>query len=145
VIVVLDANALASGLVAKEGGTIASIIEAWRAGRFEVALSDHIYDELVRALAEPYFTSRVPALAIARYLSFVAERGVFTPVRTTVQGVATHPEDDLVLSAALSAAADYLVTGDVRFRQRVPSYQGVRLLSPREFLAVLAAEADEET
>src|SRR5688572_32191315 len=30
-----------------EGGTIASIIEAWRQDRFEVALSEHIYDEAI--------------------------------------------------------------------------------------------------
>jgi predicted nucleic acid-binding protein len=53
--------------------------------------------------------------------------------------VATHPEDDLVLATAVSAHADYLVTGD-RKLQRLGSYQGVRILSPREFLAVLAPE-----
>jgi predicted nucleic acid-binding protein len=55
----------------------------------------------------------------------------------TVAGVATHPEDDLVLATALSAGADYLVTGDRRFRTRVPHYQGVTLVSPAEFLAII--------
>jgi predicted nucleic acid-binding protein len=55
----------------------------------------------------------------------------------TVNGVATHPEDDLVLSTALSGKADYLVTGDKRFVARVATYQGVRLISPRDFLTLL--------
>jgi predicted nucleic acid-binding protein len=54
-----------------------------------------------------------------------------------VSGVATHPEDDLVLATAVSAGADYLVTGDIRFRTRVPSYQGISLVSPSEFLAII--------
>ncbi len=38
-IVVLDTNVLASGLVAREGGTIAAVVESWRDGRFEIAAS----------------------------------------------------------------------------------------------------------
>ena len=133
----LDANFLASGLIAQPGGTIASLVEAWRAGRFDVALSQHIYDELARTLAEAYFTSRVPVDVIANYLTFVAQQSTFYRITVTVSGVATHPEDDLVLATALSAGADYLVTGDRRFRTRVPSYRGVTLVSPAEFLAIL--------
>src|SRR3712207_161245 len=94
----LDANMMASGLIAREGGTIALILEAWRAGRFEVALSDHLQDELVRTLAQPYFTDRVPREVIASYLTFVATHATFVPITATVTGVATHPEDDLVLA-----------------------------------------------
>jgi predicted nucleic acid-binding protein len=57
---------------------------------------------------------------------------------TTVAGVAPHPEDDLVLAAAVTAEADFLVTGDKRFLA-VGSYAGVTILSPRAFLDVLEA------
>lgn len=142
-IATLDTNLLASGLIASEGGTIASIVAMWRAGQFEVALSQHIYDELVGALTQPYFTSRVPADAIARYLTFVMEHAAFSSITVQVVGVATHPEDDLVLATALSAGAEYLVTGDIRFRNRVPDYQSVRLVSPAEFLAIIVAPPDD--
>ena len=134
-----DANFLTSGLIAQPGGTIDAILEAWRVGRFNVALSQHIYDELTRTLAEPYFANRVPAYAIANYLAFVVQQSTFYPIIVTVAGVATHPEDDLVLATALSAGAAYLVTGDRRFRSRVPRYQGVTLVSSAEFLAVIGA------
>ena len=133
----LDANFLVSGLIAQPGGTIASIIDAWRAGRFEVALSQHIYDELERTLAEPYFANRVPSDAIADYLVFVAQHAALVSITVTVSGVATHPEDDLVLATAVSAGADYLVTGDRRLRARVSHFRGVTLVSPAEFLAIL--------
>jgi predicted nucleic acid-binding protein len=68
---------------------------------------------------------------------------VFYPVITVVVGVATHPEDDLVLAAAVSAGATYFVTGDRRFRLRVPGFQGVQLVSPTEFVAILDAAPNE--
>jgi uncharacterized protein len=140
VIATFDANLLASGLVAAEGGTIASIIDGWRLGRFEVALSQHIFDEFVRALAQPYFTGRVPSGVIATYIAFVSRHATFYALTVTISGVATHPEDDLVLASALSAGADYLVTGDRRLRSRVPAYQGTRVVSPAEFLAIISAD-----
>jgi predicted nucleic acid-binding protein len=59
----------------------------------------------------------------------------------SVQGVATHPEDDPILATALSAGADYLVTGDRRLRDRVPLFRGIPLISPSEFRDVLSREA----
>ena len=50
-----------------------------------------------------------------------------------VSGVASHWQDDLILAAAVSGNADYLVTGDAEFR-RVGEYQGVKLRTPAEFL-----------
>ena len=56
-----------------------------------------------------------------------------------VHGVATHPEDDLILATAVSAKADYLVTGDKKLRE-LGSYQGVSIVSPREFLDILESQ-----
>jgi predicted nucleic acid-binding protein len=60
----------------------------------------------------------------------------FTAITSPVSGVATHPEDDLILAAAVSAQADYLVTGDARL-QALGSYQGVKIVTPREFVQIL--------
>jgi predicted nucleic acid-binding protein len=51
------------------------------------------------------------------------------------------PEDDPILATALSAHVDYLVTGDQRLRDRVPSFQGIPLVSPAAFLDVLNRES----
>lgn len=61
---------------------------------------------------------------------------VQTPITVEVRGVATHPEDDLILATALSAGAQYLATGDLKV-QRLGTYQGVRLLSPRALVEEL--------
>jgi predicted nucleic acid-binding protein len=136
VIVVLDANTLASMAVARLGGTLAAILASWRAGLFSVVISQHIDNELTRALGDPYFTARLSAADVAGYLRFVRTTASFTPLTVTVQGIATHPEDDLVLSTAVSAQAGHLVTGD-RQLQRLGTYRGVQILSTRDFLSLL--------
>jgi predicted nucleic acid-binding protein len=60
-----------------------------------------------------------------------------------VSGVATHREDDQILAAAVSARAEYLVTGDKQLQQ-LGIYQGVRVISPRAFLDLLEATGDNK-
>jgi uncharacterized protein len=145
VIVVLDANTLAPMAVAPTGGVLATILDAWRQGRFVVILSDHLLEEAERTLANRYFSARLAPEDVRVYMGFVRTAGRRIEVTVEVVGVATHPEDDLVLATAVSAGAEYLVTGDVRFRTRVPAYRGVRLVSPAEFLDVLRRDADDAT
>jgi predicted nucleic acid-binding protein len=47
--------------------------------------------------------------------------------------------DDVVLATAVSAHADYLVTGDTGLLH-VGNYEGVQILSPRAFLDLLCDE-----
>lgn len=68
------------------------------------------------------------------------QEAVLTPITRQVQGVATHPEDDLILAAAVSARADYLVTGDDQL-QKLGGFEGVKIVSPREFLRLLDDES----
>ena len=50
--------------------------------------------------------------------------------------VTSDPEDDSVLATARLGRVKYLVTGDHGLLRR-DSYQGVRIISPRDFLALL--------
>lgn len=135
--VVLDANTLASGAVAPAGGVLATIIDLWLAGAFTVVLSHHILSELDRALRTRYFTQRLSAADITAYVQLVRTLAVFvTPVKD-VHGVATHPEDDVVLATAVSARADVLVTGDAGL-QNLERYRDVSILSPRAFVRLLS-------
>ena len=53
-----------------------------------------------------------------------------------VHGIATTPEDDLILATAVSGNATHLVTGD-RQLQNVGEYRGIKVLRAREFLSRL--------
>jgi predicted nucleic acid-binding protein len=73
--------------------------------------------------------SALPTVAL-QDLAMQVEISIF------VEGAATHPEDDLTLATAVSAAADILVTGDRQLR-KLGSFQGVTILSPAEFIRLL--------
>lgn len=56
----------------------------------------------------------------------------------SIPGTTSRPEDDLVLATAVSAKANYLVTGDEPLLKKVgSSYQGVKLVTPKEFVQIL--------
>lgn len=99
-------------------------------------VSAEIVAELLKTFASPYFRRQLTQAQIEAARLLLEEEATATSLSALVSGVATHPEDDLVLAAAVSAQVDYLVTGD-RQLLRLGSFRGVRLLSPREFLDVL--------
>ena len=143
-IVLIDATTLASMAIALPGGTLAAILAAWRQGLFLVVVSDHLLAELRRTLSNPYFSARLSPYDVQVYLEFIQDVARHTEITVQVSGVATHPEDDLILATALSGRVEYLVTSDRRFRIRVSSYQGVQLLSPAEFLRLLSSGSQRQ-
>jgi len=137
---VVDANVLVSGFVRRNPASAAvRVIDAWRAGLFTLALSDDIIAEVERTLREPYFSLRLAPKRIADDLALLRSEAIRTTATAQVHGVATHPEDDLVLAAAVSARADYLVTGDTKLLV-LGTYQDVRIVGPRAFLDALERE-----
>lgn len=137
----LDTNVLLSGIVGvqRQSSTPGAIVRAWRAQEFELVASNHIIAEVARNLSQhPYFASRLNPTEVAANLASLLTDATQTAITVVVSGVATHPEDDLVLAAAVSAGVDYLVTGD-RQLQVLGSYQGVTILDPRSFLVIVGA------
>ena len=136
---VLDTNVLASGIVGyrNPGSVPGQLLRAWRQSRFELIVSEPILTELSRTLAKPYFRRRLTAQQLRRTHRLLRRRTVPVRITTVVTGVATHPEDDLILSTALSAQAGYLVTGDHQLRS-LGSHGDTTILNPREFLDMLA-------
>jgi putative PIN family toxin of toxin-antitoxin system len=139
--VVLDTNVIASGIVGfrNSGSAPAQILHAWQAGYFLLATSEHILTELSRTLSTAYFQQRLSAQDVAQALQLLHADTTLVAITTPVQGVATQPEDDLVVATALSGGAAYLVTGD-RQLLRLNTYQGITILNPRAFLGLLASQ-----
>jgi uncharacterized protein len=136
---VLDTNVLASGLTI--GGSVpARLLRLAQAGAFEVVLSEPIMTELARTLEKPYFRKHWSADQVVAALELLRRTVTITPLTAPIQGIATHPEDDLVIATAMSGNAAFLVTGDAKL-QRLGSYEAVIILSPRDFLDLLLAQA----
>lgn len=136
----LDTNVLASGLASFKhpNRKPAQLLHAWRAGLFELCISEHVLIELKGTLNKPYFKSKLTSEDIEEAIVLLSEECTLTKATTTVKGVATHPEDDLVISAAVSGKVDYLVTGDRPLLRKVgKAYKGVKLVTPNDFLEEL--------
>jgi putative PIN family toxin of toxin-antitoxin system len=65
----------------------------------------------------------------AKLISEVAQ--LVTPT-SLVSGVCRDPDDDQILSCALSAKADYLVTGDIDLLE-LKEFRGIKILNPGAF------------
>lgn len=133
----LDTNVLASGitgLTQKSKTASPLVMHRWNLRAFELLTSEFVLAELEDVLRRPYFARLMSMSDRERVLDTLRTDAVIvTPDTVVVIGIATHWQDDLVLSAAVSGNADYLVTGDADFR-RVGEYQGVKLRTPAEFL-----------
>jgi uncharacterized protein len=132
---VFDTKVLASGFVSR-AGIPGQLLRLWTYRLFELVLSEHILTELGQTFSKPYFQKYLSAGQIEADLALLRREATITPITTTVEGVATHPEDDLVLATAVSGKCEYLVSGDKKL-QALCSYQGVTILSPRAFLDLL--------
>jgi putative PIN family toxin of toxin-antitoxin system len=135
---VLDTNTIASGAARFRDGTSppVMILQAWILGRFEMLISEALLKEVISTLSKPYFVMHVDPEVHVATLAALRDEATVVALTAVVSGVATHSEDDLVLATAVSAAADYLVTGD-RQLQKLGQYLGVAIISPRDFLTRL--------
>jgi uncharacterized protein len=140
--VVLDTNILASGAISSTG-TVSAILDAWRSGQFKVLVPVPILDELERTFQKPYFRRYLTEKQSSHFLKLLRKRAAVFPITAPVQGIATHPEDDLILATDVSGHADYLVTGDSKL-ERLGTYRSVTILSPRRFVETLMQEGSND-
>src|SRR4051794_29906759 len=139
--VTLDTNALASGALERPGA-IAQILHYWRRGHLVLVISGHILEELERTLSKPYFANRIADSDRRLFLSLLREYAMVVEIAGPVPTVVSEQGDNLVLATALGGAAPYIVTGD-RELQELAEFEGIRIVSPRDFLTLLTAEETE--
>jgi putative PIN family toxin of toxin-antitoxin system len=140
---VLDANILGPGLMMGRGAP-SDVVKLWRAGRFDLIVSEHLLGELTRTLMKPYWQTRFTAERIDGAIELAHTEARLADPLPVVRGVATHWQDDRVIATALAGSANYLVTGDKELL-RLKSYRTVRIVAPLEFLEFLRAEDEAGT
>ena len=134
-LVILDTNVLLSGLHAQSGPP-ASILDAWRMGRFGLVTSSEQIEEFRRAARYPKLLAYLPRSAVGRMINELRAAEVVLE-RLRRAGEAPDPGDDYLLAMSIAAGADYLVTGD-KALIAVRRVGHARIISPRRFAAMLA-------
>lgn len=144
--VLLDTNVLAIGAAEHHlrlDRPPAVIWLRWQAKEFDIIVSEHLMEELKQTLNTAWFRERLTQDLLFFLPVDVRKQAIFVDVIHEVHGVASHWQDDLVLAAAVSGDADFLVTRDKEFR-RVGEYRGVKIRTPSEFLSELDAATGSE-
>ncbi len=137
---VLDANIIVSGILGfrNPDSIPGMLLRLWRKDTFILVTSQHIREEVRNTLRKPYFTTHLTSQEISRIQALLQFKAKQVLITESIRGSATHPEDDVVLATAVSAKADYLVTGDGPLLRKVGSpYKGVNLVTPKDFLKTL--------
>lgn len=137
IVAVLDTNLIVSAVLSPRG-VPSRILDAARAREFTMATSAAIIGEVLATLSRDKIRRKyhIGPDDVVRIRDLLEHEAVSTIISHDVSGVATHPEDAAILATAVSARADFLVTGDIQL-QRLGVYRDVGTLSPRDFLDVL--------
>jgi putative PIN family toxin of toxin-antitoxin system len=138
--VVLDANVLVSGLLSPKGSP-GQILEAWLHGRFDLCMSPPIFHELRRVLQYPRIQDRLKNGQRDKLMATLAQTSLWVDGVLMLEILKRDPSDNPYLACAVEARAEYLVTGNsAHFFEAGEIFQGVQILSPRQFLDLLQAK-----
>jgi putative PIN family toxin of toxin-antitoxin system len=132
---VLDTNVVVSALL-QPAGPPAAIIELGFGRQFRWYVSAPIWAEYAAVLERKKLA--VDPREATDFFKDLRRVAVFVVPKRTLREC-SDASDNKFLECALAARADFVVTGNVRhFPAR---FQDVRIIQPRQFLTILAAES----
>ena len=126
--VVVDTNILVSAVL---GGALKVIIDAWKAQKFTLIVSEPIVHEYLDVLNRPKF--KLTQEEISATTDFLLTLAEFVTPLETVSAIVADPTDNKFLDAALAANVDYLVSGDAHILD-LESFRGIPILTARKFI-----------
>lgn len=134
---VYDTNVIVSGLIAHTGKPYQAL-EAWRRGDVILLVSKPILDEVVDVLQRPYFRDRrhITRADIEGVKRALEADAVMVSPEIRLEVVSNDPDDNRIFECALAGDADCVVSGD-HYLLGVKQYQGIPVVTAREFLAIL--------
>ena len=135
--VLLDTNALVSSLLQPLGPS-GQIVARWRARDFRLVVSPDTLTELADVLHRSHIITKHPIREhdIQNFLRLLRARAQVAPGVRVLDIIPDDPKDNHVVAAAVETYCDYIVSGDHHLLD-LHEFQGVKILSPREFLALL--------
>ena len=135
---VLDTNVLISYLLSHQG-VIAEIIDHyWRRGGFTLLTFPELMAEVADVVMRPGLAPLIDADAADALLVALHAEGEAQAPLVEVPPFTRDPDDDAFVAYALAGDADLLVSGDKDLLV-LEQVNGVRIVSPAEFLAILTA------
>lgn len=132
--VVIDTNLLVSGFISS--GVPRQLLDAARAGVFELCTSEVLLAELLDVLGRRHLAPRLEraGLQAEATVADLRKMALVVAPQAVPRVVASDPDDDHVLAAALAAGADLIASGDKRDLLPLGSYEGIPIIAARDAL-----------
>ena len=133
--VVLDTNIIVSALIARAGKP-AGVIDLWLDGRFTLLTCAAQGDELRSTLRKPRVAELIKPYNAGRLVNQIRRLAEEVEPLARVER-SPDPTDDFLLGLSEAGRADYLVTGDKSGLLALERHKATRIVSVREFAALL--------
>ncbi len=131
--VVLDTNIYLSGMLFPASKP-AEILELAEKKAFETFCSDYIVEEFRRVFVVKFnYREQIADQFVQKILSFVKVIVSGQKIRK----IKADDADNRILECAVSAKADYLVTGDKKHILSLEKIGQTKIISPAEFIEIL--------
>jgi putative PIN family toxin of toxin-antitoxin system len=136
---VIDTNLIVAGIISS--GLPRQLLDAARAGHFELCTSDALLAELQRVLGRAKFNTRLAGQTPEALVADLRKLAIVVAPNSVPRVVPTDPDDDHVLAAALAGAADLIASGDARDLLPLNIYAGIPIVTARQAWERLALQA----
>lgn len=127
--IVLDTNIFISAL--GWGGKPHQIFKRCIAKEFILFLSPDIFKEINRVLHYPKFVFSEED--ISEFLGQILEIGNFVTANEKITVIKDDPSDNMFLECALSAKAEYIVSGNIHLK-KLKEFRGIKIVTATDFL-----------
>ncbi|MBI4532691.1 MAG: putative toxin-antitoxin system toxin component, PIN family [Candidatus Melainabacteria bacterium] len=140
--VVVDTSVFVAGYLSRTGTSYsAQVISRWRAGDFRLVMSSQILEEI----AAKFIDKEIEEERIVEFITAVGRLALNVPGSYVVYRLDNiDPDDNMLLSAAQEASADYLVSLDAKHLLPLKHHKGTQILNPTLFIRILDREQQEE-
>ena len=130
--IVLDTNILISAVVF--GGKPRKIIESVIRGTFDLYMSKPILDEMAGVLSSKKF--KYDKGVVDLIVIEVESLSKIITVNTKITHIVEDPDDNMILECAVSAEADFIVSGD-RHLLDIERYNNIHIVSASRFIEMM--------
>lgn len=139
--VVLDTNIFISALISRQGSP-AKILDKWQKKEIEVVVSSAIIAEIYRVTGYERLQKKYHRIREERegLIDDLRKFATIVEPQQKLSVVLADESDNRYIECAVDSGANYVVTGDPHLLA-VNEYQGIVMISPATFLAIL--ETDE--
>jgi putative PIN family toxin of toxin-antitoxin system len=131
--IIIDTNIFISGILT-EGGNPSLVIKAWkRSQKYKLFVTEEIIQEILKVLKRLKVTEDI----IYDWDQAIRKNAIKVITTQKIDFIKDDPEDNKFLECAISAHADYIVSGDSHLT-KLKKFEGVNIVTAKQFLEILS-------